>query len=115
MYSVRSNVVFLVFALRLGAVVAEGQDRRSDWCGTIVTIRDASGCIASAQRIRAVPVLDRRHAYNLMELIDIAEDANPEGRIVWAAAERPSRRRAGQYLASGKAWFASRKAPPIKP
>ncbi|WP_255462623.1 TolC family protein [Granulicella sp. WH15] len=54
----------------------------------IVTARDASRCIGSFRSNRPIPTLDRKRVYTLPELVDIAEMANPEGRIAWEAAKR---------------------------
>jgi outer membrane protein TolC len=91
-------IVMFAYALGFGAMTSDAQDvwparsvpagpGKSPVCGIIVTTKDVSRCIAAVQTSRAIPVLDLGHAYNLPELIDIAEDASPAGRIAWAAAK----------------------------
>ncbi len=57
-------------------------------CGMIVTTKDAARCIGATRPDSPIPTIARQHQYTLPELIDIAETANPEGRIAWAAAKR---------------------------
>jgi outer membrane protein len=80
-------------ALKLETVTAFAQlpsisaSHTSDSCTRVVTINDAKQCIAASQSTPSIPVLDQNHIYTLAELIDIAQAANPEGRIAWAAAK----------------------------
>ncbi|RZU41278.1 TolC family protein [Edaphobacter modestus] len=61
-------------------------------CTRILTMRDAQRCTASIPD--KTPELLPDHVYSLPELIDLAENANPETRIAWAAA-RAQLERAG--------------------
>jgi outer membrane protein TolC len=69
-----------------GPGFASAQDKTG--CTLVLTRRDAERCLGAVHPQRAVPTLDPAHVYTLLELIDIAEEANPEGRIAWAAAKR---------------------------
>jgi outer membrane protein len=83
------TVVCVLTAVGALAVPLSAQDDRTiSSCSTITSIRDAAGCIGSVGSTALVPAIDPRRAYTLPELIDIAETANPEGRIAWAVAKR---------------------------
>jgi len=66
----------------------------STTCNSILTTRDAVRCISSVPTNTPIPKLAADHVYTLPELVDIAESANPEGRIAWGEAKR-SLERAG--------------------
>jgi outer membrane protein TolC len=70
-------------------------------CASILTVHDVARCIGSTRVTLPIPKIDGDHAYTLPELIDLAETANPEGRIAWAEAKE-AMERAGvdraQYL-----------------
>jgi outer membrane protein len=61
--------------------------RKGSSCAMVISTRDAERCIAANNYSSPVPKLDSSHTYTLAELIDIAETANPEGRIAWAEAK----------------------------
>jgi uncharacterized membrane protein YccC len=54
----------------------------------VLTTREAANCIGSIRIATPVPRLDIRKVYALPELIDIAENASPQGRIAWTEAKR---------------------------
>jgi outer membrane protein len=56
-------------------------------CSEIVSPHDAERCIVADTHAAPIPNLVPGHIYALPELIDIAESANPEGRIAWAEAK----------------------------
>jgi len=53
-----------------------------------MTEREAKHCLAGSAPVTPLPKLDPKHVYSLPELIDIAESANPDGRIAWEEAKR---------------------------
>lgn len=73
--------------LALLVIPSQGQ-QTADHCEQVITAKQASRCIGVASSFRAVPKLDPAHTYDLPELIDLAEGANPETRIAWAQAKR---------------------------
>jgi len=77
----------MVLGLASFSISSPGQSSRPlSNCGAIVNTRDAARCIGSVRPAASVPALDAAHTYTLPELIDIAEQASPEGRIAWANA-----------------------------
>jgi outer membrane protein TolC len=65
-----------------------GLDSPYGGCSTVLTARDAAKCIGSINITSPIPKLEAGHRYTLVELIDIAQSSNPEGRISWAEAKR---------------------------
>ena len=57
-------------------------------CRMTMTEREAKHCLAGSAPVTPLPKLDPKHVYSLPELIDIAESANPDGRIAWEEAKR---------------------------
>lgn len=57
-------------------------------CSVVLNARDAERCIISAHTTIPIPKLESTRVYTLPELIDIAESASTEGRIVWTQAKR---------------------------
>ena len=52
------------------------------------TANAASECVARATPAERVATLDPTHEYSLAELIDVAEDNNPQTRIAWERAKQ---------------------------
>src|SRR5258708_3080444 len=61
--------------------------RKGSGCAMVISTRDAARCITANNHSSPIPKLDSSHVYTLAELIDIAETANPDGRIAWAEAK----------------------------
>src|SRR5258708_31238467 len=83
--------VTLLFSVQGCALVAQQLSlpenlRKGSGCAMVISTRDAERCITANNHSSPVPKLDS-HTYTLAELIDIAETANPEGRIAWAEAK----------------------------
>lgn len=57
-------------------------------CNAVLTTKDAVRCLGAVRPASSLPALTPDHAYALAELIDIAEEASPEGRIAWAHAKQ---------------------------
>jgi len=57
-------------------------------CTVVLTARDAARCIGSIRINAPIPRINSEYRYSLPELIDVAESANPGGRIAWAEAKR---------------------------
>lgn len=82
------NTFALLLLYSLHAVAQRGP------CSSVLTVRDADRCMASARGPAKLPELAAGHVYTLPELIDLAESASPETRIAWSAA-RVQMERAG--------------------
>jgi outer membrane protein len=67
-------------------------------CSTITSTGEATRCIGSVPSTALVAAIDPRHTYTLPELIDLAETANPEGRIAWAIAKRSLERSSARSI-----------------
>jgi outer membrane protein len=83
------TVLRTLIALGALAVPLSAQDDPTiSSCSTITSTGEAPRCIGSVPSTALVAAIEPRHTYTLPELIDIAESANPEGRIAWAIAKR---------------------------
>jgi outer membrane protein len=71
-----------------GATALDQTDVSAPSCTVVLTARDAANCIGSIRISKPVPRLDSRKVYALPDLIDIAENASPQGRIAWTEAKR---------------------------
>ncbi|HTV57465.1 MAG TPA: TolC family protein [Verrucomicrobiae bacterium] len=76
-------VPFLLLLLALSASPAFGQ-----CAGVVSSPTDAADCAARKNPREGPAVLDPVHPYTLAELIDIAEDHNPETRTIWERAKQ---------------------------
>ena len=81
-YSPSQNVVISLF-LALFATRAVGQ-----CAGNISSPKAAADCAARKTPGKGAAILDPSHPYTLAELIDVAEDHNPETRIIWERAKQ---------------------------
>ena len=84
--------VTLLYSVQGSALVAQQLPlsdnlRKGSGCAMVISVRDAERCITTSNHSSPIPKLDSSHTYTLAELIDIAESANPEGRIAWAEAK----------------------------
>lgn len=79
-------VLLLSIVLAFSAKPAVGQ------CGSIVSSPTAAAnCAAREMPGQGTAILDPVHPYSLAELIDIAEDHNPDTRAVWERAKQKAR------------------------
>lgn len=77
----------LAFALATLSVLPIRQVQ-AQCAGIVSTPTSAADCAARAIPSQSVTTLDQNHVYVLAELIDIAEQNNPETRIAWERAKQ---------------------------
>ena len=80
------NVLFLSLLLALCATRAMGQ-----CAGKVSSAAAAADCAAREIPREGAAILDPAHPYTLAELIDIAEDHNPDTRTIWERAKQKAR------------------------
>jgi len=85
-YSPSLNVLFLSLLLAFSAARALGQ-----CAGKVSSPAAAAECAARETPREGTAILDPAHSYTLAELIDVAEDHNPDTRTIWERAKQKAR------------------------
>ena len=85
-YNPQLSVLFLSVLLAFPAARALGQ-----CAGKVSSPAAAADCAARETPRSGTAILDPAHPYTLAELIDLAEDHNPDTRVVWEHAKQAAR------------------------
>ena len=85
-YSPSLNVLFLSLLVAFSAARALGQ-----CAGKVSSPAAAAECAARETPREGTAILDPAHSYTLAELIDVAEDHNPDTRTIWERAKQKAR------------------------
>jgi len=80
------NVLLLSVLLGFSVAQAVGQ-----CAGTVSSVAAAVNCAAHITPHEGKAILDPAHPYSLAELIDVAEDHNPDTRVIWERAKQRAR------------------------